>query len=148
MKRLIKIAFILVLFVLLILVRAYGTKLFYDPFIKYFANDYLKMPMPEYSTLKLYLNIFLRYLLNTVISLAIIYVAFERKPLVVFSIKFYSAAFIILCVFYYFLLQMGFDNGHLLGFYVRRFLIHPVFVLILVPAFYYQRKLVGDSLKF
>lgn len=147
MRKVVKTVLVLGLFLLLVLIRAYGTKLFYDPFIQYFVNEYLARTMPEYDALKLFASLFFRYFLNTVVSLAIIYLCFERKPLVVFSVKFYSIAFVVLCVAYFFLLQVGFQNGHLLGFYVRRFLIHPIFLLILLPAFYYQRKLVGDSLK-
>ncbi|MET2983973.1 exosortase F system-associated membrane protein [Aureibaculum conchae] len=135
------------LFVLLILVRAFQNQLFYDPFIHYFANDFLAKPIPEYSTLKLFASLFFRYLINALISLTIIYVIFRKKGLVRFSVKFYIAAFIFLGIVYFILLKMEMLDGYLLTFYVRRFLIHPVFVLILVPAFYYQQKLVRQSKK-
>lgn len=147
MKKQVRILLIIVLFLMLIAVRAFGTKLFYDPFIVYFEHDYLHFPIPEYNSLKLFFNIFLRYALNMIISLAIIYLAFQKKGLVRFSTKFYIAAFFVLSIVYYILLKIGFENGHLFGFYVRRFLIHPVFVLILLPAFYYQKKLVRSSSK-
>jgi len=142
MNRALRIVLIIGLFGLLILVRAFGTKLFYDPFIQYFKNDYLDTSMPDYNALKLWLHIFLRYFINTVISLIIIYVAFQKKGLVKFSIKFYTAGFLVLGIVYFILLQFEMVNGHLFTYYVRRFLIHPVFVLILLPAFYYQKKLV------
>lgn len=142
MKKRIRIPIIAGLFLLLILVRAFGTDIFYDPFIEYFRNDYLNKPIPDYNGFKLSLNILFRYALNTVISLAIIYVAFQKKGLVKFSIKFYVAAFVVMGILYFILLQFEMINGHLFTFYVRRFLIHPVFVLILLPAFYYQKKLI------
>lgn len=147
MSRVMRILLIVGLFILLVLVRAYGTTLFYDPFITYFRHDYLNAPIPDYDTLRLFLSLFLRYALNTIISLLIIYLAFQKKGLVRFSVRFYLAAFLVLSIVYYLLLQIGFENGHLFGFYVRRFLIHPVFVLILLPAFYYQKKLLRSSLK-
>lgn len=147
MKRLVRIVLIILLFLMLIAVRAFRTKLFYDPFIAYFEHDYLHLPVPEYNSLKLFFNILLRYSINTIISLAIIYLAFEKKGLVNFSIKFYTIAFFVLSITFYILLIIGFENGHLFGFYVRRFLIHPIFVLILLPAFYYQKKLIRSSLK-
>jgi len=67
-------------------------------------------------------------------------VAFQKWSVIVFSIKFYTISFIILTLVFYTLLQSGFDNGYLLAFYIRRFLIHPLFVLILLPAFYFQKK--------
>ena len=147
MKKRVRIPLIILLFISLILVRAYGSKLFYDPFIHYFVNDYMHLPIPKYDPFKLFLNIFLRYALNAIISLIIIYLAFQKKGLVKFSIKFYIGAFFVLSISYYILLKIGMVNGHLFAFYVRRFLIHPVFVLILLPAFYYQKKLVRSSLK-
>ena len=83
MSRWVRILLIVGLFVLLMLVRAYGSFLFYDPFIAYFRHDYLIAPIPEYDTLKLFLSLFLRYTLNTVISLLIIYLAFQRLKLLV-----------------------------------------------------------------
>jgi len=147
MSRAIRWTLAISLFILLILVRAFQNQLFYDPFIMYFGNDFLSSPMPDYSTLRLFANLFLRYLINAIISLGIIYVIFQKKGLVRFSIKFYTAAFIFLGIFYFILLKMEMLDGYLLTFYVRRFLIHPVFVLILVPAFYYQQKLVKQSKK-
>jgi len=142
MRKRVKIPIIIALFGLLILVRAFGPQLFYDPFITYFKNAYLNEAIPEYNSFKLWASIFFRYAINAIISLTIIYVAFGKKGLVRFSVKFYIAAFVVLGIFYFILLQFEMINGHLFTYYVRRFLIHPVFVLILLPAFYYQKKLV------
>lgn len=142
MRKRTRIVIIVGLFLLLILVRAIGADIFYDPFIEYFKDDYLNKPIPDYNGFKLSLNIFFRYTINTVISLVIIYVAFQKKGLVRFSIKFYIASFVVMGFLYFILLQFEMVNGHLFTFYVRRFLIHPVFVLILLPAFYYQKKLI------
>ena len=142
MKKRVKIPILIFLFGLLVLVRAFGADIFYDPFIDYFKDAYLDQPIPDYIGFKLSLNILFRYTLNAIISLAIIYVAFQKKGLVRFSVKFYIAAFIVMGFLYFILLQSEMINGYLFTFYVRRFLIHPVFVLILLPAFYYQKKLV------
>ncbi|MBJ2173358.1 exosortase F system-associated protein [Aureibaculum sp. A20] len=147
MSRAVKYILVFLLFTMLVLVRAFQKHLFYDPFIHYFASDFLAKPIPEYNTFKLFASLFMRYLINTIISLAIIYVIFRKKGLVKFSIKFFTAAFIFLGIFYFILLQMEMLDGYLLTFYIRRFLVHPIFVLILVPAFYYQQKLVKQSKK-
>jgi len=145
MNKWVKAVVIGLLIILLILVRAYGNKLFYDPFINYFKNDYLYNNVPGYGTLKLFVNLLLRYFVNTLISLGIIYVAFQNKRLIKFSVKFYIVVFIVLSIVYYGLLKTGMNNGYLFTFYVRRFLIHPVFILILLPAFYYQKRLVEQE---
>jgi len=130
----------LVLFFMLILVRAFAPRLFYDPFIQYFKNDYLYRAIPVFVTSKLFLNILLRYLLNFAFSLLILYVAFQKRSVIQFSIKFYAITFVVFMLAFYILLQTGFQKGYLLAFYIRRFLIQPLFVLILLPAFYYQEK--------
>ena len=145
MNKWVKLGIIGVLIILLFLVRAYGTKLFYDPFIAYFKHDYLNSSIPGFNTIKLFFNLFLRYSLNAFISLAIIYVAFQKRDLVIFSIKFYVIAFIVLSLVYYLLLRVGMADGYLFTFYVRRFLTHPIFILILLPAFYYQQRIIGRN---
>ena len=145
MNRWVRLGIIGILIVLLMLVRAYGTKLFYDPFIAYFRHDYLNDTIPGFNTIKLYFNLFLRYSMNAIISLAIIYVAFQKRELVIFSIKFYLIAFIVLSIVYYLLLRTGMANGYLFTFYVRRFLTHPIFILVLLPAFYYQQRILSKN---
>jgi len=136
----IRIVLIVVLFLLLILVRSFASIMFYDPFIEFFKNDYLTSNFPEFITSNLFVSLFFRYMLNTLISLAIIYLFFLKKQLVLFSIKFYAITFIILAIAYFMLLKTEFSSGYLLAFYIRRMLIHPIFLLILLPAFYYQKK--------
>ncbi len=127
------------LFFVLVLVRAFEQYLFYDPFIDYFKNDYLYESIPVVSGSKLLISIIFRYGLNTFISLCIIYVAFQNKSFVIFSAKFYILAFVILSVTFFIILKGELSNGYLFAIYIRRFLIHPLFVLLLLPAFYYNQ---------
>ncbi|MCB0460774.1 MAG: exosortase F system-associated protein [Flavobacteriaceae bacterium] len=145
MKRLVKIITLAFLVLLLVLVRAFGDQYLYDPFTSYFQNDYLYNNIPKYDTLFMFFNLFVRYFINAVISLMIIYVAFHKKPLVIFSIKFYAIAFVVLAILYYLSLRAGMGNGYLFTFYVRRFLIHPMFILILLPAFYYHQRILSKK---
>ena len=50
-----------------------------------------------------------------------------------------SVAFVILITVFVILIKNNFESGYLLPFYIRRFIIHPLFLLILLPAFYYQK---------
>ncbi len=134
-----RILIILFLFMLLILVRGFANELFYDPFIVYFIDDYLHKPIPAFSGSKLLFDLFFRYSLNSFISLLIIYVAFQNRNFVIFSIKFYIVAFIVLILTFFIILKGELANGYLFAFYIRRFLIHPLFVLLLLPAFYYKQ---------
>jgi len=139
MNKLKQIMIVSALVLLLVLVRAFQMNLFYDPFIDYFKNDFLVGNFPFYDSSKLFLSTLSRYSINMFLSLAIIYVIFKNKQQLFFSIKFYVIAFIILIGFYFYQLDSEFSNGYLLSFYIRRLLIHPVFLLILLPAFYYQK---------
>ena len=145
MKKLFRIIFIVVLFFMLILIRAIVQPYFYDPLLDYFKHDYLNKPIPELNFSLYFLNLFCRYFLNTLISLAIIYLAFNNKKTFYFSIKFYVLAFVVLSLFLFILLKFNVTNSNLLIFYVRRFLIQPLFVFILLPAFYYQKLVSGKN---
>lgn len=131
----------MLLFLLLVSIRAFENVLFYDPFIAYFHNDFLGSAFPDYDTGKLLLNHLFRYLLNSSLSLLILWVLFKSTSVVKLAGYFLIVAFVVLLGVYYWLLQHSFNTHYMLLFYVRRFLIHPVFVLILIPAFYYQLKL-------
>lgn len=134
-----RIIIIIFLFFVLVLVRAFELQLFYDPFIEYFKNDYLYDPVPVFSGSKLLLDLIFRYGLNSFVSLVIIYVAFQNKNFLIFSIKFYIIAFVILSIVFFIILKGELAHGYLFAFYVRRFIIHPLFVLLLLPAFYYKQ---------
>ena len=125
---------------MLIMVRSYGVRTFYDPFIKYFEGDFLTASFPEFNMTKLFVNMGLRYSLNSIISIAIIFFAFVKKEVVFFAIKFYIISFVIFSVAYFILLKTEFSNGYLLAFYVRRLIIHPLFLVILLPALYFDKK--------
>lgn len=139
MDNKLRIVIILGLFFALVLVRAFEQQLFYDPFIEYFWIDYLSEPIPVFSGSKLLVSLIFRYGLNTIISLFIIYIAFQNKSFVIFSVKFYMIAFVILGITFFIILKGELAHGYLFAFYIRRFLIHPLFVLLLLPAFYYKQ---------
>ena len=145
MKKPVRIALIMVLFLMLILIRAFVQPYFYDPLLSYFKHDYLNAAIPELDFGLYFLNIFYRYFLNTIISLTIIYLVFNDVKALYFSIKFYILLFVVLSLMLFVLLKFNVTHGYLLTFYVRRFLIQPLFVFLLLPAFYYQKLKVGKS---
>tara|TARA_B100000767_G_C19696565_1_gene506427 strand:- start:134 stop:565 length:432 start_codon:yes stop_codon:yes gene_type:complete len=139
MNKYIKIVLALILFSLFFVVRAFESQLFYDPLLEYFKNDYLYKPIYDMDVWRLTLNMLFRYALNSLISLGFIWVLFKRKDYLKFSGYFLILAFIVLIVIFVLLLRDNFEGGYLLLFYVRRFIIHPLFILLLLPAFYYQK---------
>lgn len=128
------------LFGLLILIRLFESQLFYDPLLKFFKQDYLYQKVPEADFVKLMLNTALRFLLNTIISLTILYVVFQEKGILKFSGFVYALAFLILFPWMVWLIANASpESNYNVLFYVRRFLIQPIILLLLLPAFYYHR---------
>jgi len=139
MNKYIKIVLALILFSLFFVVRAFESQLFYDPLLEYFKNDYLYKPIYDMDVWRLTLDMLFRYTLNALISLGFIWVLFEQKDYLKFSGFFLILAFTVLIVVFVVLLRDNFESGYLLLFYIRRFIIHPLFLLLLLPAFYYQK---------
>ena len=124
---------------LLMLIRYFEDSLFYDPFLQFFKSDYLYIDSPRRETFKLTLFTTLRYLLNTSISLGILYVVFREKSVIKFSVILYTVAYVILLIaFLYFVINPR-QEDYYLFFNVRRFLIQPLILIVLLPAFYYNK---------
>jgi len=138
MKKLNSIILIVLFFAMLIAVRGFVSPYFYDPLSDYFKREYLYSPIPDIDLNLYFLHLFYRYCLNAIISLAIIFLFFKIRKLLVFSIKFYVISFMVLSLLLFALLKFNISNGYMLIFYIRRFLIQPIFVFVLLPAFYYQ----------
>jgi exosortase F-associated protein len=135
----IRIIQLLFLILVLVLVRAFENQLFYDPFLDFFKQDFTVMPLPNVSSLKLFLGLLLRYTLNTSVSLSIIYVLFREIKMIKFAFILYCFFFLILIFLLFFIIYFTEENHNWLLFYVRRFLIQPIFLMLFIAGFYYQR---------
>ena len=121
------------------IVRALENQLFYDPFLVYFESEFKELPLPKVDNFKLFAGLLLRYALNAVLSLILIYTLFRDIEILKFSTLLY-VFFLILLFGMFFIILEYFPNANWLLFYVRRFIIQPIFVLLFVPAFYYQQQ--------
>ncbi|MTH15022.1 exosortase F system-associated protein [Flavobacterium sp. LC2016-01] len=121
------------------IIRAFEKSLFYDPFLDYFEIDFKNLPYPEVDGFKLFFGLFLRYFLNTVLSLILIYVLFRDVEIFKFSAFLYLFFLVTLFVAFFVILNY-LPNANWLLFYIRRFIIQPIFVLLFIPAFYYQSQ--------
>jgi exosortase F-associated protein len=140
MHRLIKIIAISVLAIGLILVRQFESSLFYDPLLEFFKQDHTTQALPEMNTSKLLLHLAFRFLLNTLLSLLILWFVFRDKGILKLSSLLYAGFFVILMIAFVLLLNTSADGDHMALFYVRRFLIQPLFLLLLLPAFYFHKR--------
>src|SRR5690606_16879086 len=185
----------IVLVGLLVLIRVFEAQLFYVPYLAFFKNDYLYIDSPRQEVFKLAAFTTLRYVLNSVISLGILFVLFKDLSIIKFSVLIYVLAYVVfmslflyfiiylkqyfisfryvlnslisLCIlfvlfkdlsiikfsvliyalayvvfmslFLYFVIHPK-QEDYYLFFNVRRFLIQPLMALLLIPAFYYHKQ--------
>ena len=130
---------VIILFLGLVLIRAFEDVLFYDPYLKFFENDYLYIDSPRREVAKLILYTTLRYVLNTLLSLGILYVIFKDKSILKFSAVIYGFAYVLFLIpFLYFVIHHK-QQDYYLFFNIRRFLIQPIGLILLLPAFYYYK---------
>lgn len=120
------------------IIRNFESQLFYDPFLNYFKLNFKNLPFPEVDCFKLFCGLLARYLLNTALSLILIYVLFQDKDMLRFSAFLYAFLIIVLFILF-FVILICFPQWNWLLFYVRRFIIQPIFVILFIPAFYYQQ---------
>jgi exosortase F-associated protein len=120
------------------LIRFFQTELFYDPLISFYKSNFSQKPFPELVEWKYYLNLSFRYFLNSSISLILIWISFQNKSYIKFSGILYSLLFIVGITMFIFILNDIKNENYMTLFYVRRFLIQPLLVVILLPAFYFQ----------
>ncbi len=130
---------IVVLAFLMVCIRTFENDLFYDPLLQFFKTDHTTASLPEMNTFKLIAFTVLRFLMNTVLSLGILWVVFKKTSVVKFSALLYGVLLLLLLVAFFLLLKFSSEAPHMLLFYIRRFLIQPIFLLILLPAFYFQK---------
>ncbi len=89
---------------------------------------------------KFIVNRSIRFLLNDGLAILLIYALFQERKYVVFSIwvQLFGMFFILVP---YFIIKFNFPyyNGPLVSF-LHRLVLNPTILLLLIPAFYYQKK--------
>ena len=136
-----KIGWCLFLIVLLVLIRAFEETLFYDPFLEYYKSEYSQLTFPKINIFKLFFSLGMRFYLNSVISLLLLYVLFKDRQILKFTAFLYMILGSILMISFIFMLTFFGEENKMTLFYIRRFLIQPIFILLFIPAFYYQKQL-------
>jgi exosortase F-associated protein len=139
MSNVIKMILLLVFFGLLILIRAFENELFYDPYLSFFKNDYLYIDNPRREIFKLTIYTTIRFLLNSAISLGIIFLFFKDRSIVKFSALVFAISYVILILFFLYFVINPNKEDYYIFFNIRRFLIQPLLLLLLLPAFYYHK---------
>ncbi|NNJ80842.1 MAG: exosortase F system-associated protein [Flavobacteriaceae bacterium] len=124
----------------LILIRQFAGDIFYDPLIEFFKTDHSTQPLPELMTGKLLLHITIRFFFNTVLSFLVLWVIFKSRSILKLALFLYITLFLIFVIAFAVMLNTSEAGNHMALFYVRRFLIQPLFLLLLLPAFYFHKR--------
>lgn len=138
LKNKIRILYVFILIAALVSIRMFEDVLFYDPFLKYYRID-TNLPFPDYKIFKLFGGLLFRYGLNTAISLALIQILFTDMDLTKFSAFLYVIIFSVLIVLFFIVLECFGHQSKLELFYIRRFLIQPILLLLFLPGLYFQK---------
>lgn len=143
LKKLIKYKFRIVLIASLIFalacIRAFENEIFYDPFLNYFKLNYQNQRLPEIDNFNLFLGLLFRYILNSLTSIFIIFIIFKDFEMIKFVSILYIIFFILLTISFYIILIYFIETNKMTLFYIRRFLIQPIFLLLFLPGFYFQK---------
>lgn len=125
----------------LVSVRMVGSHIFYDPLIAFFhLADYQIQPLPEIESWKYSFSLFARFMVNTLITLALVKVIFNKPELVKLTFVILGIVFVLLAPTLIWLVNSADLDQYRYLFYIRRILIHPLLTLILIPAFLYNER--------
>jgi exosortase F-associated protein len=130
-----------VLVTALLLIRMFEKDMFYDPFLDFFHGDTQNKIVPEYNTIKLFFGLLYRYFMNSMLTVLIVYFLFKDVSIVKLTSFLLSIFFVVLIVLFFSLLYFSTTPDYLFLFYVRRFLIQPLFLILFVPAFFFQKSI-------
>lgn len=125
----------------LISVRFLEDKIFYDPFLEFFKGDYKVSQIPDFIAWKLALSHIFRFLLNLFFSAVVVHFMFLNKKWTLQAIALMTIAFLFFFPIYLWCLFSKMEIGYLFTFSVRRFVIQPIVLLLVIPIFYYRKKL-------
>ena len=126
----------------LISVRILEDKLFYDPFLGYFHEADKSMIFPSFEWGQLILGYVFRFILNLLFSCLIIHFLFKDKTWTMQGGILIMIIFLITFPIYLYCIYNKFEIGYIFSFYMRRFVIQPLAILLIVPMFYYRKQMV------
>ena len=121
--------------------RILEDKVFYDPFLMFFRSADHSAVLPNFQWGKLTFSYLFRFGLNTFFSLWIIHFLFLNKEWTKQAAVLIALIFVIVFPIYLLCIYDRFEFGYLFSFYVRRFVIQPLPLLLIVPIFYYRKKI-------
>ncbi|WP_412850275.1 exosortase F system-associated membrane protein [Chryseobacterium sp. PMSZPI] len=126
-------------------VRIFEDKIFYDPFLDYFHEANKNIGFPAFKLGRLIIGHLFRFILNLGFSCLIIQGLFKNKQWTIQGAIMMIIVFAIALPIYLFCIQDKFEIGYLFSFYMRRFVIQPLIILLIVPMFYYRKQIMDKE---
>ncbi len=127
--------------VLLALVRYFETTLFYDPFLPFFKGQFQNASIPHIDDIRLLGSYVFRYVLNSSLSLLIIYLCLQDRAIIRFSAWMYLFLLVLLLALFCCVIWLFNEPDKMFIFYIRRLLLQPVFLLLFLAGFLYQNHI-------
>lgn len=128
----------------LIGVRMVEDRLFYDPFLDYFHLANKDAAFPKFEWIPLVFNYLFRFLLNLILSAVVVHFIFKNKQWTIQAIVLMLIVFAITFPLYLYAISTKFEIGYLFSFYMRRFVIQPLILLLIIPLFYYRKHALNN----
>ena len=122
-----------------VLIRLFQNDLFYDPLIQFFKGNFQSEQFPKLEFWRYNLSLMFRFGLNTLLSLLIIWAWFTKKSYLVFASFLYAIVGVVAFILFWTFAHNISTEEYMKLFYIRRFLIQPIIVIVLIPAFYFQQ---------
>lgn len=126
-------------------VRMLEDAIFYDPFLNYFHEANKNISLPQFEWRKLILSHLFRFILNLFFSCIIIHFLFKNKEWTMQGAVLITIIFAITFPIYLYCIYNQFEIGYLFSFYMRRFVIQPLILLLIVPLFYYRKQMLQKN---
>lgn len=123
----------------LIAVRALEEKIFYDPFLAYFHEADKNIPFPYFEWGPMIMSYLFRFGLNLFFACVILFFWFKNRKWAIQGAVMIGIVFAITFPIYLYCIYTRFETGYLFSFYMRRFVIQPLILLLIIPMFYYRR---------
>ncbi|MFC6267125.1 exosortase F system-associated membrane protein [Frigoriflavimonas asaccharolytica] len=124
----------------LIGIRMVESSIFYDPFLLYFHEANKQLEIPDFVWGQLILHHLFRFCLNLIFSAIILQGFFNNKKWTIQGIILMILVFAITFPIYLYCLNSKLEIGYLFTFYMRRFVIQPIILLLIIPLFYYRKQ--------
>lgn len=129
----------------LIAVRFFEDRIFYDPFLNFFHAANKQSAFPDFEWGKLILSHLFRFLLNLFFSAVVVQFIFKNFRWTVQAVVLIVLVFCITFPAYLYCISTKFEIGYLFSFYMRRFVIQPLILLLIIPMFYYRKQILDKK---